>query len=196
MSVGEVLGLSDPVDETAFASSVESTLSLADEPIETLHKRIAQAFRYCASWFDAVKGSGHEAEWGKRIADVMNELTATLAIMPLLDVFPGNQAKASYQQASADFAQLYRDLALSADTLPKRALLDQLGDIPTALFQAPTAAAKWIAEQAAQTIGNVLGNTVAAIWRNLWPFLLVAGGAGVVWLFRAPLGRALGKVTK
>jgi hypothetical protein len=40
----------------------------------------------------------------------------------------------------------------------------------------------------------LLGNTAAALWTNLWPWLLLAGGAGLVYLFRAPLARALGKV--
>jgi len=64
------------------------------------------------------------------------------------------------------------------------------------VLRAPVAASKAIVEQTTKAIRDLLGNTAAAIWSALWPVILIGGAAGVVYLFRAPLGRALGKVTK
>jgi hypothetical protein len=178
----------------AFASSVESTLGFADAPTDELRGRLVTAFRYTVSWFDAVKATDSVATWSARISDVMNEITAVIAMIPPGGEFAGKDAVAAYNQTSADFAQLYRDLVASADTLPQPSLLTQLGDLGSAFINAPVAAAKVLAEQAANGVAGLLGNTAAAIWRALWPWLLVAGAVGLVYVFRRPLGRALGKV--
>lgn len=189
-----------------FAPSVESTLGFADgTPNDELRARLLTATRYCASWFQAVQSGdavsdtivardNNSVMFSQRIADVLDEITATLAQLPPDGLFPGNDAVAAYNQTSADFAQLYRDLALSADSLPRPDLLTQLGDIGSAFLNAPVAAAKTLAEQIADAIRKLLGNTAAAVWHALWPWLLVAGAAGAVYVFRRPLGRALGKV--
>ncbi len=178
----------------SFAPSVESTLGFADAPTDELRGRLINAFRYTASWFGAVEGSDSVATWSGRISDVMNEITATLALIPPGGVFAGNDAVAAYNKTSTDFAQLYRDLALSSDSLPRPDLLTQLGDLGSAFIDAPVAAARILAEQTANGVAKVLGNTAAAVWHSLWPWLLVVGAAGAIYVFRAPLGRALGKV--
>ena len=193
----------------SFGSSVESTLSFADEPNAVLRARITQALRYTFSWQEALQESASSPAYiigdptGEeidplitRVADMQTRLSQLLDLVPLSDVFPGKDAAAAYERTSADFAQLYRDLSLSLATLPQRALLDQLGDLGSAALRAPVAAGKAIAEQIAQAIRELLGNTAAAIWSALWPVILIGGAVGVGYLFRAPLARALGKVTK
>ena len=185
----------------AFGSAVESTLGTAEgTPISELRPRLDKAIGYIGSWYDAV-GSGDPFDlfsaapvWSDRIGAVLSEINGVQAMMPPSDLFPGKDAVAAYNHASADFAQLYRDLLFSADTLPQPAVLDQVSDFFKVAIHAPVAAAKTLAEILADEIKKLLGNTAAAIWHALWPWILVAGAAGVVYVFRAPLGRALGRV--
>lgn len=191
----------------AFGTNVESTLGLADAPVLELRDRISAALRYTFSWSKALSpGSGvvlnvaagaydpiAAAEFGKRISDMQDALRALYSLLPPDLVFVGNPQKTAYESVSAAFAQLYRDLALSADTLPRPELLQQLGDLGSAALNAPAAAATTLAQEIANALARLLGGTAGAIWAALWPWLLVAGGAGVVYVFRAPLGRALGK---
>lgn len=191
-----------------FATSVESTLGIADEPTAELRDRVTNALRYTLSWLgaltpgalgalDVVAGNTDPVEliaFRGRITDMQTALRGLLDMLPLSDVFAGKDAKAAYERVSQGFAQLYRDLALSRSTLPRPELLEQLGDLGAGIFRAPAAAITTVAEEAAGAIAKALGGTAGALWSNLWPWLLVAGGVGLVYVFRAPLGRALGKV--
>jgi hypothetical protein len=188
----------------------ENALSLADEPIAVLRERVLLGLRYTFSWLKAVRQSvgafpvvdavsggptiADAAGWELRIREMQTALRGLLDIMPPSDVFPGNDVVAAYERVSHGYAQLYRDLSLSMSSLPARGLLDQASDLVDAVFQAPAAAATAIAESASNAIARLLGGTAAAIWSALWPWLLVAGAAGLVYVFRAPLGRAIGKV--
>ena len=217
MTIADVTPLRDPQD--AFNGNVESTLSFADEPIDTLRDRILLAMRYTFSWdkvlrdaqggFIASVDSALEtivtpvlaadddvtevAALRARVSAMQADLSALLDMMPLSDTFPGKSAVAAYNAASATFAQLYRDLVTSAATLPQRPLLDQAGDALSAAIHAPAVAAKTLAEQLAQMLKDLLGGTAAAIWLKLWPFIVIAGAAGAVYVFRAPIGRAIKK---
>jgi hypothetical protein len=178
--------------------SAESALGFADAtPIVELRERIDRAFRYTVSWSsaagDATDRSG--APFKARIDNVQWALRGLYGLMPLSDTFAGKDAVAAYNQVSALYAQLYRDLATSADTLPQPALLETVAGIGKAMIDAPVAAATGAMEQLANGVARLLGGTAGALWSALWPWLLLAGGAGAIWLFRAPLGRALGKVT-
>lgn len=187
------------------ASGVESTLGFADELVPELRDRVVKALRYTMSWSDAVGGGGMlaaalggtgpaEAQaWQARIVILQDQLRELLVMMPPDSQFPGKDAVAAYEAASAAFAQLYRDLSLSSASLPRPDLLDQVGDLGAALFKFPAVAATTLAEQASNAIASILGGTTAAIWSALWPWLLVAGGAAGVWYFRAPLLRLFAK---
>lgn len=195
-------------NEASFGAGVESTLSFADAPVAELRERLIRALRYTFSWSSAVGGGGNLLEvasggpspidaaiWQTRIDDVQKALRFVLASMPLSDVFATTEAKGAYEHVSEGFAQLYRDLALSRSTLPRPDLLEQLGDLGKALFDAPAAAITAAAETASNAIARALGGTAAAIWSALWPWLIVAGVAGTVYVFRAPLLRAVSKVS-
>lgn len=192
-----------------YASSVESLLSFADgTPISELRDRLTTALRYTFSWQQAVipsatvaldvAGGSYDpvaaAGFLSRISDMQAALGALLNLMPPSDVFPGKDVVAQYNTVSAAWAQLYRDLSTSLTGYPQRPLLDQLGDLGHALIDAPVAAARTVAQEAANGIARLLGNTAGAIWAALWPWLLVAAAVGVVYVFRRPLGRAVGKV--
>lgn len=193
------------------AAGVESTLGFADEPVLTLRDRLTLALRYLASWSSAVKSSLNPidpagvtggasvldvAVWLGRIDNMRAALLQLLAAMPPDSVFAGVDTAAAYNNASATFAQMYRELSLSMASLPSRGLLDQAADLGTAVFQAPAAAITGIAEQLSNGIARALGGTAAAIFSALWPWLLAAGGAAGVWYFRAPIVRLLAKGTK
>lgn len=184
-------------DPDAFGDvSAESVLSIADEPVDVLRQRIQLALRYTFSWMDAAGDASDRdgVPFSKRISDVQTALFVLLDLIPAGSVFIGKDAKAAYERVSRGYAELYRDVVFSADTLPQPSLIEVLGDLGTAAFKAPVAAAKTAAQMIADSIRQLLGNTAAALWTNLWPWLLLAGGAGLVYLFRAPLARALGKV--
>lgn len=190
----------------AFAPRAESVLSFADEPIPELRKRIELALRYTFSWDKALSQARGSLAYGTvdplltewraleaRVSAMQTALRILLDQLPVEGVFVGNDQKAMYEATSATWAQLYTDLSLSLATLPQRPLIDQLGDLGSAVFSAPVAAATVLAEKVTGSVRDLLGGTAAAIWNNLWPWLLLAGGVGLAYLFRAPLMRAVGK---
>lgn len=194
-----------------FSASAESVLGFADgELISDLRERLLLALRYSFSWLRAVAPNSGAVlntvtgsydpiaavAFAARIHDMQTTLRALLDMMPPSDLFPGNDAVAGYKAASAAWAQLYRDLALSLTAMPQRDLLDQVGDLGQAMLDAPVAAISTIAESASNAIARTLGNTAGAIWSNLWPWLLVAGALGLAYVFKGPLLRAVGKVAK
>lgn len=192
-------------DSLSGAAGVESTLGIADAPSLELRDRIITALRYTFSWAKAVDdGIANQVlnaadpevlqELQNRVSDMQHALRGLLSAIPADGVFPGNDAKASYEQTSSAFAQLYRDLVFNAATLPQPSLLQQLGGIASGFLDAPVAAVTAAAETASNAIARALGGTAGAIWSALWPYLLIAGAVGVIYVFRAPLGRALGKV--
>lgn len=192
----------------AFNSGVESTLGLADAPVLELRDRIYTALGYTFSWSAALKpGSGvvlnvatgaydpiAAAQLAARVSDMQDTLRALYNELTPDMQFLGRDQVSAYESISAAFAQLYRDLTLSASSLPRPDLLDQVGDIGSAFFDAPAAAITALAEKASNGIARTLGGATAAIWSALWPWILIAGIVGVVYVFRAPLGRAVGKV--
>jgi hypothetical protein len=182
--------------EVKYAQPTESLLGFADDTVDELRDRLMAAMRFTFSWMQAVEGSDNENEWLERIHAMQEQIVAATRALPTEDVFPRDEAAKLYETTSANWAALWRDLQLSADTLPRPDLLTVLGSYGRAVIDAPFAAAQTIAEQVAGSLGKALGGTVAGIWRALWPFLLVGGGIGIAYLFRAPLARLLGKVAK
>ncbi len=195
--------------EDDFAPGVESTLSFADAPSLELRERLFKAQGYTLSWLKAIAFNSSPlslvlaeatipalADFYTRIVSLRLQLANLVDGIPPDGVFPGKDAAAAYEATSKTFAQLYRDLAFNRATLPSPDLLERVTELSSAVFQAPAAAITTLAEQAANAISKALGGTAAAIWRNLWPWLLLAGAGGVVYVFRAPLMRAFGKVAK
>jgi hypothetical protein len=188
-------------DPDALADvNAEHALGTANStPIEELRPRIDLAFRFTVSWSAAAGdyAAGKDGvPFSYRIDEMQRKLQQLYALLPLSDVFPGKDAVAAYNAVSAQYAQLYRDLVFSVETLPQPTLLENAAGFGQALIDAPVAAVTGGMEKVADGVARLLGGTVGAVWSALWPWLLIAGGVGAAWLFRAPLGRALGKVTK
>jgi len=149
---------------------------------------LALATRYLANWYKATKGSPDEATWWQRIDTERSrvERAYKLASEPGNETFLGAAARAAYVDAAAEWPQLWRDLKLSADTLPEPSLLDQAATLATAPFaMLPTLG---------NEVGKAIGGALGALVRQLFPWILVAGVGGVVYAFRVPIGRVLSKV--
>jgi hypothetical protein len=168
----------------------ESLLSIPDgEDAQTLHDRLDLALRYLANWYKATDGATDKAIWWTRIDQVRAKVEAAeRAINPGL-IFPGNTEIALYNDAALNFPQLWRDLTLSADTLPEPGLLDRAADLFDTVLETPG----YIIHKVASAAGKALGDGAKDLVYQAWPFLALAAAAGVVYFFRVPLGRALSK---
>ncbi len=169
---------------------VESILGIdANEDAQTLRDRLALSTRYIANWYRATKGSDDQATWYQRIDTERAKVEAAYneLIKSENAYFPGRTAKALYQDAANDWPQLWRDLKLSADTLSEPSLLDTAADFGTTLLHTPSAIISDIGNEVGKAIGGAAGN----LWRQAWPWLLVAGVGVTVYYFRAPISAAL-----
>lgn len=160
------------------------------EAAQDVRDRLALASRYLANWYRATKGSDDQATWWQRIDDQRRKVEDAyeLASASGNELFLGTAARAAYVDAAAGWPQLWRDLKLSADTLPEPSLLDQAAS----LASAPFAMLPTLGNELGKAIGGALGSLV----RQLFPYILVAGAAGVVYVFRAPIMAVVAKVTK
>jgi hypothetical protein len=163
----------------------------ADEDAQTLRDRLALATRYLANWYKATKDSAGQAVWWQRIDAERTKVEAAYSELAKQEntYFAGRIAKAYYMDAAAGWPQLWRDLKLSADTLPDPSLLDSAADLLTTIAHTPSAAIADVGNEIGKAIGGSLGN----LWRQAWPWLLVAGGVGVVYMLRKPLALAASK---
>ncbi|HET7485835.1 MAG TPA: hypothetical protein VFJ64_10745 [Solirubrobacterales bacterium] len=178
-----------------LALGPESLLAYGDgEDAQTLHDRLDLALRYIANWYKATGDSANKSIWWTRIDQVRAKVEAAERAMNPSQVFPGNAELALYNDAGPAFAQLWRDLTLSADTLPDPSLLAKAADTLDTILQTPGYVVSAAADAAAK-IAGALGKGAGDAARNFvfsaWPLLAIAGIAGVVYFFRKPLARAL-----
>ncbi len=155
------------------------------EDAETLRGRLALATRYLANWYRATKGSENQAVWYQRIDALRAKVERAYAELckPANVTFGGRGAMALYASAAADWPQLWRDLTLSADTLPEPSLLDKAASFIDAPFKILPA----LADDLGAAVGGAAGNLLRQIWVNTYPFLIGGVIIGGVWYFRAPL---------
>jgi hypothetical protein len=171
-----------------LALGPESLLSPGDgETAATLHDRLDLALRYIANWYKATADSDNKAVWWARIDQSRAKVETAERLLDPSIVFPGNKEIAAYNDAAADFPQLWRDLTLSPDTLPHRELLDLAADYLDAVLETPG----YIITTAASAAGKALGQGAKNFIYEAWPFLLAAGVGLLAYAFRAPLSRAL-----
>lgn len=182
--MGVLIG-DDPVD-----LGPESLLGVPDgEDAPTLRDRLDLALRYLANWYKATKGSDNQATWWAKIDQVRAKVEAAYKSFSPADLFLGNDAVALYNSAALAFPDMYRQLALSRDTLPDPGLLDVAADISDAILETPGYVINKLGDSLARGIGGAAGSLV----EKLLPYLLLAGAVYGVYLFRAPLLRFVGK---
>jgi hypothetical protein len=169
----------------------ESLLGIPDgEDAQTLRDRLELALRYIANWYKATKGSDNQDIWWARIDQVRAKVEAAFRAADPGKVFLGNSDVALYNEAALAFPGLWRELTLSRDTLPDPGLIDILASVADTLIETPG----FLVSKVTNSLAKGVGAGVASIWANLWPVLVLAGVAGLVYVFRAPLAAAAGKL--
>jgi hypothetical protein len=167
----------------------ESLLGIAEgEDAPTLRDRLDLALRYLANWYKATKGSDNQDIWWEKIDQVRAKVEAAYKSFSPADLFLGKDAVALYNNAAASFPGLYRELALSRDTLPSPGLLDVAADIAETVLETPGYVIAKVGDSLARGIGGAAGSLV----ERLWPYLLVVGILVVIYLFHEPI---LGAIT-
>lgn len=166
----------------------ESLLGIADgEDSQTLHDRLDLALRYLANWYKATDDSQNRNLWWARIDQVREKVeTAERAINPG-NIFPSVHEVNLYNDAALVFPGLWRDLTLSADTLPQPSLLDIAADFLTTAAQTPS----YLITAAANAAGKAAGDSAKQFFLQAWPLLAAVGVGAIVYFFRAPILRAL-----
>lgn len=143
-------------------------------PIADTRTRLNLALRYISNWYRATEGSDNQSVWWAQIDDVRAKVEAAFTAMDPGKVFPGKDELALYHDAQMAFPELWRELTLSADTLPKPGLLDLAADYIDTLLETPGI----ILTGAVDAVSKGVGNAAKAAIVNLWPVLLVAGVLG------------------
>jgi hypothetical protein len=170
------------------------------EDAQTLRDRLALSTRYLANWYRATESSAaktisgrppDQAVWWAKIDLVRRkiELAYQDLLNPLSQYFAGPVAKADYQDASNAWAQLYRELLLSVETIDA-SLIDVAADFGDMLAHSPALLVASVGNEAGKAIGGALGLFLA----KTWPYLVGAGVLFTIYIFRVPLVRAVGKV--
>jgi hypothetical protein len=149
-----------------------------------MRERLALSTQYIANWYKATEDSDNKDVWWQKIDALRAKVESTYAELqqPANQYFAGRKEKADYDEASAAWAQLWRELILSTDTIDI-SLLDQLADFGTTLINAPGL----LVPRLAESVGKALGDSASRFFTQAWPFLLAAGALGVVYIFRRPL---------
>jgi hypothetical protein len=155
---------------------------------QDVRDRLALATRYLANWYRATKGSDDQALWWQKIDTERAKVERAYEIAGRQEnqLFLGREALAAYVDAAEGWPSLWRELKLSSDTLVEPSLLDRAAGI----VENPLAFLPTVSEGLAKAVGDSL----AGIARQLAPWLIVAGVAGAVYVFRRPLMRLAEKV--
>jgi hypothetical protein len=171
-----------------LALGAESLLGVPDgEDASTLHDRLDLALRYIANWYKATDDSTNRVIWWAQIDQVRAKVEAAEKAIDPAALFPGTKEVNLYNDAALAFPGLWRALTLSADTLPQPGLLDIAADFFETALQTPG----YIVTKVASAAGAALGQSAKDFVYQAWPLLALAGVAGVVYFFRAPIARAL-----
>lgn len=143
-------------------------------PIADTRKRLDLALRYISNWYRATDDSDNKGIWWAKIDDARAQVEAAFTAMDPSKVFPGNDELSAYHDAQLAFADVYRQLSFSADTLPKPELLDLAADFVDTLTETPGIIVTTIVDKLTKGAGDAVGKAV----KNLWPVLVVAGVLG------------------
>lgn len=153
----------------------ESLLQDAEAtPITDTRSRLNLALRYLANWYRATEGSDEQSVWWVKIDDVRAKVEAAFVAMDPAKVFPGVDELATYHDAQLAFADLWRQLTFSIDTLPRPDLITQAADFVDTLVHMPGT----ILTTTVDIVTKAAGDATKKAITNLWPVLLVAGVLG------------------
>ena len=161
-----------------------------DDGSPGLRDRLALATRYLANWYRATSSSDNKAIWYQKIDTVRRKVEDSYHELnqPLNLYFLSKQAKVDYDDASASWAALWRELQFSTDTIDV-SLIDRVASFEDMLFHAPSTLLPAVGNE----LGKALGGTLGGFLASTWPYLAAAGGLLAIYIFRAPLARLAGR---
>lgn len=107
---------------------------------QTLHDRLGTALAYIPNFQNAIAGSKNESAWRSKIAAAQQQIQAAYDAMNPEIVFPGKTELAAYYAAAGAYADLWRTLSLSPDTIKAPSVFDLPGGIFDTLTSVPGAA--------------------------------------------------------
>ncbi len=174
---------------TQINLGVESLLGIPDgEDAPTLRDRLDLALRYIANWYKATSGSDDKVIWWARIDQTRARVEAAYKSFSPADLFLGNEAVGLYNDAALAFPAMWRELALSRDTLPEPDLLDVAASFADTILETPGYLVNKFGDSLARGIGGAAGSLV----EKLWPYALLVGAGAAVWYFGPSIARGLG----
>lgn len=159
---------------------------------DEMRAQLALSTRYLANWYKATDGSDNQAIWYQKIDALRAQVEGTYKEMLSDDnlYFPTTQAKVDYLAASNNWAQLYLQLQLSADTLPQASLIDEAANVISAGIKAPTVVIPNLFSEIGKVLNSSLGNFLA----QAWPVVTIVVIGGVVYFFHKPIRKLAEKV--
>src|SRR6185369_14817323 len=89
------------------------------ETVADTRARLDTALKYISNWYKATDGSDDKDMWWGQIDQVRAKVEAAEKAFDPAKVFPGKSELAAYLDAQLAFADLWRQLNLSIDTIPK-----------------------------------------------------------------------------
>jgi hypothetical protein len=148
-------------------------------------EKLALSTRYLANWYKATSGSDNKDVWYQKIDALRNKVETLYSQLTADDnPFLSPVEKSDYNAASGAWADLWRQLTLSEDTVDI-SLLSQAADFATTAIKAPTVIIPDIMEQ----LGKLVNDSVGKFFAQIWPVLTVVIIGGVVYVFRKPLSK-------
>lgn len=170
-----------------------------DDGSPGLRDRLALSTRYLANWYKATSATlgpygasaQTQAVWWQKIDSVHQKVQDTYneLLQPLNLYFLSPQAKADYNAASSAWAELWRELELSTDTVDI-SLIDQVASFADTLIEAPSL----ILPSISNSLGKAIGGTIGAFLAQTWPYLAGAGLLYGIYVFRRPLVAIIGRI--
>lgn len=159
--------------------------------VQTAVDRLALATQYLANWYKATSDSSNKDVWWQKIDTLRRKVEDAYKLLTpwVGKSFPKRDAVDAYKAAAISWPGLWRDLSLSPDLIDV-SLLSQTADFGETLFRTPGL----LIPQIGNELGKIVGGTLGNFLRQTWPYLAVAGGLGLVYIFRGPLMRLASKV--
>lgn len=145
---------------------------------QTLHDRLGTALAYIPNFQSAIAGSKNEGAWRSKIGAAQQQIQQAYDLMNPDLIFPGKTELAAYYAAAGAYADLWRTLSLSPDTVKGPSITDLPGGIWDTLTSAPGAAYDAAGNAINKTLGAAEDTASALKWT-----VIGVGGLAAVFLF-------------
>jgi hypothetical protein len=148
-------------------------------------EKLALSTRYLANWYKATSGSDNKDVWYQKIDALRNKVETLYAQLTADDnPFLSPVEKSDYNAASGAWADLWRQLTLSEDTVDI-SLVNSVADFASTAVSAPGVIIPDLFEKA----GSLINDSVGKFFAQVWPVLTVIVIGGAIYVFRKPLSK-------